>query len=121
MNTSYMHPADQLVMFMQRIYDKGLTTTSGGNLSIRDESGDVWITPAGIGPVLWQIWTEGYGTECRYETRDNTETLAVYIEGEDGIFLETWFHRETGLPLACNVMENGMQALFCSFSNVTLG
>ncbi len=48
MNHSYMHPADQLVMFMQRIYDKGLTTTSGGNLSIRDEAGDVWITPASI-------------------------------------------------------------------------
>ena len=34
MNMKYIHPADQLVMFMQRIYDKGLTTTSGGNLSI---------------------------------------------------------------------------------------
>ncbi len=48
MNTGYMHPADQLVMFMQRIYDKGLTTTSGGNLSIKDDNGDVWITPASI-------------------------------------------------------------------------
>ncbi|MEA4968982.1 MAG: class II aldolase/adducin family protein [Candidatus Pelethousia sp.] len=48
MNLSYLHPADQLVMFMQRIYDKGLTTTSGGNLSILDEDGDLWITPAGI-------------------------------------------------------------------------
>ena len=27
MNMKYIHPADQLVMFMQRIYDKGLTTT----------------------------------------------------------------------------------------------
>ena len=26
MNIQYIHPADQLVMFMQRIYDKGLTT-----------------------------------------------------------------------------------------------
>ena len=48
MNIQYIHPADQLVMFMQRIYDKGLTTMSGGNLSIMDESGDIWITPAGI-------------------------------------------------------------------------
>ena len=36
MNINYIHPADQLVMIMQRIYDKGLTTTSGGNLSIMD-------------------------------------------------------------------------------------
>ena len=48
MNINYIHPADQLVMFMQRIYDKGLTTTSGGNLSIIDDEGNVWITPAGI-------------------------------------------------------------------------
>ena len=48
MNINYIHPADQLVMFMQRIYDKGMTTTSGGNLSILDEDGNIWITPAGI-------------------------------------------------------------------------
>ena len=48
MNIKYIHPADQLVMFMQRIYDKGMTTTSGGNLSILDEEGNIWITPAGI-------------------------------------------------------------------------
>jgi len=35
-------------MIMKRIYTRGMTTTSGGNLSIRDESGAVWITPAGI-------------------------------------------------------------------------
>lgn len=48
MNINYIHPADQLVMFMQRIYDKGLTTTSGGNLSIMDEDGNIWITPASV-------------------------------------------------------------------------
>lgn len=48
MNISYFHPADQLVMFMKRIYEKGLTTTSGGNLSIIDDYGNIWITPAGI-------------------------------------------------------------------------
>lgn len=48
MNINYIHPADQLVMFMQRIYDKGLTTTSGGNLSIMDNEGNIWITPAGV-------------------------------------------------------------------------
>ncbi|MBQ6797905.1 MAG: class II aldolase/adducin family protein [Oscillospiraceae bacterium] len=48
MNIDCIHPADRLVMYMQRIYDKGLTTTSGGNLSILDEEGNIWITPAGI-------------------------------------------------------------------------
>lgn len=33
---------------MDRIYRYRMTTTSGGNLSIRDESGDIWITPARV-------------------------------------------------------------------------
>lgn len=48
MNFEYQHPADQLVMIMQRIYEKGMTTTSGGNLSIMDDDGNIWITPASI-------------------------------------------------------------------------
>ena len=48
MKFELMHPADQLVMIMDRIYRYGMTTTSGGNLSIKDDNGDVWITPSGI-------------------------------------------------------------------------
>jgi L-fuculose-phosphate aldolase len=48
MRFELLHPADQLVMMMNRIYYRGMTTTSGGNLSIRDENGDMWITPSGI-------------------------------------------------------------------------
>lgn len=48
MNFELLHPADQLVMIMERIYAYGMTTTSGGNLSILDDNGDIWITPGGI-------------------------------------------------------------------------
>lgn len=47
MKYEYMHPREQLVTIMRRIYGYGMTTTSGGNISIRDESGDIWITPGG--------------------------------------------------------------------------
>jgi len=43
-----LHPADQIVMIMERIYRYGMTTTSGGNISILDDNGDIWITPSGI-------------------------------------------------------------------------
>ena len=33
---------------MERIYAHEMTTTSGGNISVRDENGDVWITPARV-------------------------------------------------------------------------
>lgn len=48
MNFQLLHPADQLIMIMKRIYGYGMTTTSGGNLSILDENGDIWITPGGV-------------------------------------------------------------------------
>jgi L-fuculose-phosphate aldolase len=48
MKFSLLHPREQIVETMRRIYGYGMTTTSGGNLSILDENGDIWITPAGI-------------------------------------------------------------------------
>jgi L-fuculose-phosphate aldolase len=33
---------------MERIYRYRMTTTSGGNLSIRDATGDIWISPARV-------------------------------------------------------------------------
>lgn len=43
-----MHPSEQLAVIIGRIYRSGMTTTSGGNLSIRDENGDIWITPSAV-------------------------------------------------------------------------
>lgn len=40
-------PKERLVAIMKRIYAQGMTTTSGGNLSIKDENGNVYITPGG--------------------------------------------------------------------------
>lgn len=48
MRFQLLHPRDQLVAIMNRIYNNGMTTLSGGNLSIRDEDDSIWITPAGI-------------------------------------------------------------------------
>lgn len=48
LNTKSMHPRDQITLVMQRIYKRILTTTSGGNLSVIDDNGDIWITPTGV-------------------------------------------------------------------------
>ena len=48
MTFALLHPRDQIVAIMARIYGHGMTTTSGGNISVRDENGDVWITPARV-------------------------------------------------------------------------
>ncbi|MCC5789102.1 MAG: class II aldolase/adducin family protein [Opitutales bacterium] len=47
-NFAWQHPRDQIVETMARIYAHDMTTTSGGNLSIRDEKEGVWISPARV-------------------------------------------------------------------------
>ena len=42
------HPRDRVLDVIQRIYRYRMTTTSGGNISTRDEAGNIWITPARV-------------------------------------------------------------------------
>ena len=48
MNFELLHPREQIVAIMNRIYIGEMTTLSGGNLSVLDEHGELWITPAGV-------------------------------------------------------------------------
>lgn len=48
MRFDLLSPRQQLMQIMSRIYYGGMTTLSGGNLSIRDDVGNIWITPAGV-------------------------------------------------------------------------
>jgi len=48
MDSSWLHPRDELVRTMERIYRLRMTTTSGGNLSIREADGSIWITPSRV-------------------------------------------------------------------------
>lgn len=57
MNIKYIRPADQLVMFMRGIYDKSLTTTSSGNLSIMDSDGNIWIILASVDKGTLTRWS----------------------------------------------------------------
>ncbi|WP_149495204.1 class II aldolase/adducin family protein [Roseiconus lacunae] len=43
-----IHPRDEIMRTMDRIYRYRMTTTSGGNISIRDSAGDIWISPARV-------------------------------------------------------------------------
>ena len=48
MKTMGLCPAENIARTMTRLYDNRLTTTSGGNLSIMDEEGNLWISPSGV-------------------------------------------------------------------------
>ncbi|HEY4786921.1 MAG TPA: class II aldolase/adducin family protein [Bacteroidales bacterium] len=48
LNSALMHPRDQITLIIGKIYKRGLTTTSGGNISIIDDNGDIWVTPSAV-------------------------------------------------------------------------
>ncbi|MBN2641357.1 MAG: class II aldolase/adducin family protein [Victivallales bacterium] len=48
MKLALMHPRDIIASIMKRLYGYGMTTTSGGNLSIMDSDGNIWISPGGV-------------------------------------------------------------------------
>ena len=48
LNTTMMHPREQIALVIARIYRRALTTTSRGNVSMIDDNGDVWITPSAV-------------------------------------------------------------------------
>ncbi|MCX6249785.1 MAG: class II aldolase/adducin family protein [Bacteroidetes bacterium] len=43
-----MPPGELISFIIRRIYQNGLTTTSGGNISMMDDHGDIWISPAAM-------------------------------------------------------------------------
>lgn len=47
-NIKLEHPRDQITKIISRIYKRGMTTTSGGNISIIDDEGNIWVTPSAI-------------------------------------------------------------------------
>ena len=47
-NIKFIHPRDQITEIISRVYKRGMTTTSGGNISIMDDQGDIWVTPSAI-------------------------------------------------------------------------
>ncbi len=43
-----MHPKELVSLILSKVYKAGYTTTSGGNISIRDEQNDVYMTPTAV-------------------------------------------------------------------------
>lgn len=79
---SYSHPRDEILRTIDRIYRYGMTTISGGNVSLREGNGDIWITPS-------QVDKGSLRREDVVCVRSNGET-----EGAHPPSSELPFHRE---------------------------
>jgi L-fuculose-phosphate aldolase len=83
MKTSQLKsPPEQLAEVMTRIYDLHLTTPSGGNISMLDEDGVLWVTPSQV-------------DKGRLEPEDMIRILPDgTIEGRHKPTMEYRFHQE---------------------------
>jgi L-fuculose-phosphate aldolase len=86
----YRSERQQVAAFMRRLYDRGLTTTSGGNVSCRTSGGAVALTPSGLDKavVTWeQVAILGLdGTSLTPELKPTMETsmhLEIYRRHAD--------------------------------------
>ena len=52
---SYTHPKNILVATLQRLYDYGMTTTSGGNISVKDNEGNIVAGGEEGSTLFWDV------------------------------------------------------------------
>lgn len=73
--------AQEVCKIMSRIYEGRLTTVSGGNISLMDSQGNIWITPSG-------------GDKARYKEEDILKITAEgKVEGKGKPSVETEIHK----------------------------
>lgn len=89
MKRDFSRPRQEIADFMERIYRGGMTTLSGGNLSIMCDNGQIFITPAGVDKgnlcpddiVLFEnggSWTGGHAPSTELPFHQ-----AVYVQRND--------------------------------------
>ena len=81
---------DRIAYFMRRLYAQGLTTTSGGNISMRWRDGTVLITPSASdkgrmsGPEIGQLDMDGNVTGAPFRpTIESRMHLGIYKKRPD--------------------------------------
>ncbi|MBE2270792.1 MAG: class II aldolase/adducin family protein [Anaerolinea sp.] len=89
MNFDLLSPREQLLQIMNRIYYGGMTTLSGGNLSIRDQDGSIWITPSGVdkgkltGADMIHVAADGTITGLHQASSELPFHRAIYAQRPD--------------------------------------
>ncbi|MBR6743830.1 MAG: class II aldolase/adducin family protein [Clostridia bacterium] len=107
MNLDMLHPADQIVLLMNRIYDHGMTTASGTDLSVRDAEGTVWISPDGVDKGnlrredVAQIKADGSIAGMHRPSAEYPLHLAIYRKRPD---IRAVLHARPSTLIACDLM-----------------
>ena len=103
-----LHPADQIVTLMNRIYDRDMTTALGVNLSVRDAQGTVWISPGGVDKGnlrredIVQIRSDGTICGIHRPSAEYPFHLAIYKKRPD---IKTVLHAHPPTVIACSLFH----------------
>ena len=103
-----LHPADQIVTLMNRIYDHDMTTALGVNLSVRDAQGTVWISPGGVDKGnlrredIIQIKPDGTICGIYRPSAEYPFHLAIYKKRPD---IKAVLHAHPPTVIACSLLH----------------
>ncbi|MBQ3489471.1 MAG: class II aldolase/adducin family protein [Clostridia bacterium] len=103
-----LHPADQIVTLMNRIYDHNMTTALGVNLSVRDAQGTVWISPGGVDKGnlrredIMQIKPDGTICGIYRPSAEYPFHLAIYKKRPD---IKAVLHAHPPTAIACTLLQ----------------
>ena len=101
---------------------------SGDGAALSYDGAEVFtgeILPEGLSPVdavplMLRLWREGLVTEAVFEKWGGEECLAALFHVDDRVEARTWFTRDTGLPLRCEIYLDGYTVIGCDLYNVIL-
>ena len=108
MTFEMLHPADQIVMLMNRIYDHDMTTALGVNLSVCDAQGIVWISPGGVDKSklrredIIQIKPDGTISGIHRPSAEYPFHLAIYKKRPD---IKAVLHARPPTVIACSLLH----------------
>lgn len=103
-----LHPADQIVSLMNRIYEHDMTTALGVNLSVRDAQGTVWISPGGVDKGnlrredIIQIKPDGTICGIYRPSAEYPFHLAIYKKRPD---IKAVLHAHPPTVIACSLLH----------------
>lgn len=108
MNFEMLHPADRIVMMMNRIYYHNMTTALGVNISVRDAEGTVWISPGGVDKGnlrredIMQIKADGSIAGIHRPSAEYPFHLAIYKKRPD---IRAVLHAHPPTMIASNLLK----------------
>ncbi len=103
-----LHPADQIVTLMNRIYDHNMTTALGVNLSVCDAQGTVWISPGGVDKGnlrredIMQIRPDGKICGIYRPSAEYPFHLSIYKKRPD---IKSVLHAHPPTAIACSLLR----------------